>query len=111
MHLMTRCATVASVIAIIILQAISAFCDAPRSDRSCVVCGRDIAAGETTWLFPAKSETILDHIQTGAILSTQVHTNTDAKRPDRLALGVYVRLCDLCNKITVKCSVSSGNIL
>ena len=99
---MTRCA---SVIAIIILQAISAFCDAPPTGRVCVVCGRDIPRGETTWVLPAQSETILDHIRNGAILPTQVYTNTDPKSPDGLIPGVYVRICDTCRQINVRCSL------
>jgi hypothetical protein len=70
-----------------------------------VVCGKDIPRGETAWVLPAKSETILEHIRNGAILPAQAYTNTEPKSADGLAPGVYIRICGECKNITVRCSL------
>lgn len=96
----------AAIVAFSILWAIQGYCDVPNSGRNCVVCGREFVSGETTWVLPANSDIILDHIRTGVILPTQVYTNnTDANDKDGLAPGVYIRICDDCKKITVRCSI------
>src|SRR4051812_40642949 len=99
---MTRCAVL---FAIILAQAITAFSAIKEPDRNCVVCSNLIHLGQTSFVLPAKSETILEHIKTGAIANSQLYTNSDPKNPNGLAVGLYVRVCETCNKIDVGCYI------